>query len=69
MEEQNNNTIQITTNNLENLIQQKKINFNDLKNHLNLVKVENIYYEMIIKSYFGYDKYIELKEYFNNNSS
>ncbi len=69
MEEQNNNTIQITTNNLENLIRQKQINFNDLKNHLNLVKVENIYYEMIIKSYFGYDKYIELKEYFNNNSS
>ena len=54
----------ITTQNFESLIKDKKINFDDLKKHLNKVKVENIYYEMIIKSYFGYDKYVEILDYF-----
>ena len=57
----------VTTQNFETLIKEKKIKFDDLKTLLNKAKVENIYYEMIIKSYFGYDKYIELLKCFQSN--
>jgi hypothetical protein len=63
----NNNTkksINITFNNFEQLIKEKKIDFEDLKTQLNLEKIKNIYYEMVICSYFGYPKYIELVNFF-----
>ena len=57
-------SINITFNNIEELIKEKKIDFEDLKTHLNLEKIKNIYYEMVICSYFGYSKYIELVNFF-----
>ena len=56
----------VTFNNIETLIRDKKINFEDLKIHLNSAKLKNIYYEIVICNYFGYQKYIELVNYFNN---
>jgi len=63
------NQIIITIHNFESLIREKKINFDDLKNLLCVIKIKNIYYEIAIKSYFGYDKYMELLDYFTTKTS
>jgi hypothetical protein len=56
--------IVITVNNFQVLIKEEKIKYDDLKTKLTLGQIENIYFECVIKSYFGYDKYWDLINYF-----
>jgi len=58
--------IVITVNNFQILIKENKITYDDLKTKLNLGQIQNIYFECVIKSYFGYDKYWDLVNYFKS---
>jgi hypothetical protein len=59
----------ITTNNFESLIENKKINYEDLKTKLTINHLENIYFKAIIINNFGYNKYKELYNFFTNNKN